>query len=163
MGAAEPFAVVPDRRKSRAGDDGELAGGSGISHANAAADTAAGRPASAGRCDDGRPKARHPKALDPKARYAKGGGRSSPDGFTADSAGSAAAVAERAEANGGGPKLNAGESSPRDCSAALLAGVSRSGSASIGVAAARCPYGVGRQRGHAVRDGGVRAPGGPRP
>src|SRR5947209_10983554 len=30
------FAVRPDRRKARAGDDGESAGGSGISHAKAA-------------------------------------------------------------------------------------------------------------------------------
>jgi hypothetical protein len=30
------FAARPDRRKARAGDDGESAGGSGISHANAA-------------------------------------------------------------------------------------------------------------------------------
>jgi hypothetical protein len=30
------FAVKPDRRKARAGDDGESAGGSGISHAKAA-------------------------------------------------------------------------------------------------------------------------------
>ncbi len=61
-GAAEPFPVVPDRRNVRAGDDGELGGGSGISHANAAGDTDGGSADVGGAPDEGRPKARHPTA-----------------------------------------------------------------------------------------------------
>src|ERR1700729_877882 len=38
--AGDPFKDRPERRNARAGDDGELAGGSGISHANAAGETA---------------------------------------------------------------------------------------------------------------------------
>ena len=62
---------------------------------------------------------------------------SAPHGFAADSAGSAAAVAGRAGADGGRSKLNADESnadesSAGDCSATLLADVSRSGSGSFG-------------------------------
>ena len=57
---------------------------------------------------------------------------SAPDGFVPDSAGSAAAVAGSAGADGGGLKLNADESSPGGCSATLLAEVSRSWSGSFG-------------------------------
>src|SRR6201987_2516594 len=47
-GGGEFLADVPDRRNARAGDDGECAGGSGISHANAAGE-AGGRSACGGR------------------------------------------------------------------------------------------------------------------
>src|SRR5690348_7641964 len=40
VGGGDFLADVPDRRNARAGDDGECAGGSGISHANAAGETA---------------------------------------------------------------------------------------------------------------------------
>src|SRR5947207_1585332 len=39
VGGGDLLADVPDRRNARAGDDGECAGGSGISHANAAGET----------------------------------------------------------------------------------------------------------------------------
>src|SRR6476469_11203968 len=42
VGGGEFLADVPDRRNARAGDDGECAGGSGISHANAAGETDGG-------------------------------------------------------------------------------------------------------------------------
>jgi hypothetical protein len=136
LGAAEPCSVVPDRRNVRAGDDGELGGGSGMSHANAAAETDGGWDGVAETLGDGRPEGAvlEGAALEgpvPKGAVREGavGQASSPDGFAVDSAGSAAAVAG---ADGGAPKLNAGESSTEDCSAALLGGVSRSGSAPVG-------------------------------
>ena len=39
VGGGDFLADVPDRRNARAGEDGECAGGSGISHANAAGET----------------------------------------------------------------------------------------------------------------------------
>jgi hypothetical protein len=42
LGAGGSFAVEPDRRNVRAGEDRELGGGSGISHANAAGERAGG-------------------------------------------------------------------------------------------------------------------------
>jgi hypothetical protein len=42
LGVAEPSAFPPPLKKVRAADDGELGGGSGISHANAAGETAGG-------------------------------------------------------------------------------------------------------------------------
>jgi hypothetical protein len=140
LGAAEPCSVVPARRNVRAGDDGELGGGSGISHANAAAETDGGSAGVAETLGDGRPEGAvlegavlEGAVLEgpvPKGAVPEGaaGQASSPDGFAADSAGSAAAVAD---ADGGAPKLNAGESSTEDC-LALLGGVSRSASAPVG-------------------------------
>src|SRR6266576_7114863 len=52
VGGGDFLADVPDRRNVRAGDDGECAGGSGISHANAAAETDGGS-ACAGRSPAG--------------------------------------------------------------------------------------------------------------
>ena len=60
MGATESFPVVPDRRNVRAGDDGELGGGSGISHANAAGETDGGSAGTVGTLDDGRPEGTAP-------------------------------------------------------------------------------------------------------
>ena len=133
LGAAEPCSVVPDRRNVRAGDDGELGGGSGISHANAAAETDGGSAGVAETLGDGRSEGAVPEGPVPKGAVREGavGQASSPDGFAADSAGSAAAVADRADADGGASKLNAGESSTEDC-LALLGGVFRSASAAVG-------------------------------
>ena len=139
LGAAEPCSVVPDRRNVRAGDDGELGGGSGISHANAAAETDGGSAGVAETLGDGRSEGAVLEGAVLEGPAPKGavreeaaGQASSPDGFAADPAGSAAAVADRADADGGGSKLNAGESSTEDCSAALLGGVFRSASAAVG-------------------------------
>ena len=66
-GAAEPFPVVPDRRNVRAGDDGELGGGSGISHANAAGDTDGGSADAGGAPDEGRPEGAAPDGPGSKA------------------------------------------------------------------------------------------------
>ena len=60
MGATESFPVVPDRRNVRAGDDGELGGGSGISHANAAGETDGGSAGAGGTLDDVRPEGAAP-------------------------------------------------------------------------------------------------------
>ncbi len=119
MGASEPFADVPDRRNVRAGDDGESAGGSGISHANAAGETDGGSAdAGDGTLEGGRPEGTAPDDAAPDDA-APDDGRpegtvlegevSAPDGFVPDSAGSAAAVVGWAGA-GGGLKLNADES-----------------------------------------------------
>src|ERR1700738_2737261 len=48
LGAAGRLPVVPVRRKVRAGDDRELGGGSGISHANAAGETDGGSAGAGG-------------------------------------------------------------------------------------------------------------------
>src|SRR5258705_13760406 len=68
FGAGEFLADVPDRRNVRAGDDGERGGGSRISHANAAGETACGSP---------RPGRRPAGAGDPAARGAPEATRSS--------------------------------------------------------------------------------------
>ena len=96
LGAAEPCSVVPDRRNVRAGDDGELGGGSGISHANAAGETDGGSAGVAETLGDGRSEGAVLEGPVPKGAVREGavGQASSPDGFAADSAGSAAAVAE---------------------------------------------------------------------
>jgi len=112
LGAAELFADVPDRRNVRAGDDGESAGGSDISHANAAAETDGGSAgASGGALEGRRPDDTVPNDAVPDDGRPDGtvleGEVSAPDGFVPDSAGSAAAVAASA---GGGLKLNADES-----------------------------------------------------
>ena len=137
MGAAEPFPVVPDRRNVRAGDDGELGGGSGISHANAAGDTAGGSAGAGATLGDGRPEGPGPvpegAGSEGAVREGARGEASPPDGGTADSAGPAAAVAERVWANGGDPKLYAGESSTGACSPAWLDGASRSGAGPFGL------------------------------
>jgi hypothetical protein len=120
-----------------------LGGGSGISHANAAAETDGGSAGVAETLGDGRSEGAvlegavlEGAVLEgpvPKGAVREGavGQASSPDGFAADSAGSAAAVADRADADGGASKLNAGESSTEDC-LALLGGVFRSASAAVG-------------------------------
>src|SRR5271165_924959 len=104
--AADPIAVVPDRRNVRADDDGELGGGSGISNANAAGDTDGGSAGAGGTVADGRPEGPGPEGTVPDDPMPEdpgpeGAGRagavgtgavgdaSSPDGSTADSAGSA--------------------------------------------------------------------------
>src|SRR6516225_5012824 len=97
-------AAAPDRRNARAGDDGEWGGGSGISHANAAGET---EGASAGDELAGRGR---PDGMVPEDAAGDG----PLDGFAAGSAGSATVwspVADQTEADGSGPKLNAGESS----------------------------------------------------
>ena len=55
LGAGGSFAVEPDRRNARAGEDRELGGGSGISHANAAGDRVGGSADAGGTLDDRRP------------------------------------------------------------------------------------------------------------
>src|SRR5580704_16048926 len=86
LGAAGFLVVVPDRRNVRAGDDGELGGGSGISHANAAGETDGGSPGAGGTLGDGRPEAPAPEDA---VRADAGVQTSSTVGFAADSAGSA--------------------------------------------------------------------------
>src|SRR5271165_2181902 len=139
--AAASFPVVPDRRKDRAGDDGESGGGSGggsgISHANAADDTDGGSAGAGGTLDDGRPEGAAPEDSTPEDPTPEDAERektlgektlgeaSSSNGFPADPAGSAVA--------GAGSKLNAGGSATGDCSPALLAVVSLSGSFPFGL------------------------------
>jgi hypothetical protein len=145
-GAAESFADVPDRGNVRAGDVGGSAGASGIAHANAAGETDDGSAGAEETLDDGRPEDAVPEDAPPDDPGLGGtvreGEVAAPHGFAADSAGSAAAAAGRAGADGGRSKLNADESnadesnidesSAGDCSATLLADVSRSGSGSFG-------------------------------
>jgi hypothetical protein len=111
LGATEPFEDVPDRRNVRAGDDRELAGGSAISHANAAAETDGGSAGALGVLDDERPDGAVLEGLVLEGAVREA---SSPDGFTPDAAGSAAAVAGRVGADGGVPKLNTGAASAGD-------------------------------------------------
>ena len=120
----------------------------------------AGRPApaGAGRRAPRRPGTQRPSARRPRRRRARLEGAvreaSSPDGFTADSAGSAAAVTGPAEAEGDAPKLNADESSTGVCASTLLADVSQSGTGPVG-RMRTAPMVSAGQRGYAVRDGGV--------
>jgi len=115
---AAPLTVRADRRKFRVGDDGELADGSGISHANAAGETddesGDGRPGGtvpdeAG-ADDPSPQGPDPDDLTPEGAAAVG---SPPDGFAGSGPlrpGEAGAEDENG-AEGRGPKFPAGESS----------------------------------------------------
>jgi hypothetical protein len=139
LGAGGSFAAEPDRRNARAGEDRELGGGSGISHANAAGERADGSADTGGnaggtlddRCPEGtvsnEPEPDEPEPDEPEPDEPEPEGAldeaSSSDGFAADSAGSVA-WAVRAD----GSKLNAGESSKGDGSLAWLSGLSRSGS-----------------------------------
>ena len=133
LGAGGSFAVEPDRRNARAGEDRELGGGSGISHANAAGERAGGSADTGGeaggtlddRCPEGTV-SDDPGPDDPGPEGALDEASSS-DGFAADSAGSVAVQAAGA-VRADGSELNAGESSKRDGSLAWLSGVSRSGS-----------------------------------
>src|SRR5436189_5451500 len=70
VGGGDFLAEVPDRRNVRAGDEGECAGGSGISHANAAVETDGGPAEPVG-------------AAEPADEGAPGATRSSLPGFTA--------------------------------------------------------------------------------
>jgi hypothetical protein len=132
LGAGGSFAVEPDRRNARAGEDRELGGGSGISHANAAGERADGSADAGGNAggtlDDRCPEGIVPDGPGPEGALDEA---SSSDGFAADSAGSVAVQAAGA-VRAGGSKLNAGESSKGDGSLAWLSGVSRSGSGPFG-------------------------------
>jgi hypothetical protein len=115
LGAAGRLPVVPARRKVRAGDDRELGGGSGISHAKAAGETDGGSADAGGVLDGGRPDSDdgRPGGMVPEGAVGDG----SPSGLAAYSAGSAAvrsSAASRTGGDGGRPKLNAGESPARD-------------------------------------------------
>jgi hypothetical protein len=156
LGAAGPFEAEPrkdkpDRRNVRAGDDGELAGGSGISQANAAGETDGVSADVGGTLDDARPEGpgrpeglaaegavpsapgpegAGPDGLRPEGAGREGAGRegavadaSAPDGFAADPAGSGADVAGA----DGAPELNADVPAAEGCSPTWLAGFSRSG------------------------------------
>lgn len=91
------------------------------------------RPGVAETLGDGRPEGAVLEGPVPAGGVREGAaGQASPDGSAADSAGSAAAVTGRADADGGASKLNAGEPSTEDCSAALPGGASRSASAPVG-------------------------------
>jgi hypothetical protein len=129
LGAGGSFAVEPDRRNARAGEDRELGGGSGISHANAAGERAGGSADADGTLDDRRPEGTvsdDPGRDDPGPEGALDEAASF-DGFAADSAGSVAVQAAGA-VRADGSKLNADESEEGDGSLAWLSGVSRSGS-----------------------------------
>ena len=159
LGAAEPCSVVPDRRNVRAGDDGELGGGSGISHANAAGETDGGSAGVAETLGDGRPEGAvlEGAVLEgavPKGAVREGaaGQASSPDGFAADSAGYGRGRPGRRGRRG----LEAERG--RVIDGGLLGLARRRLPVHVRPrrpTAARCSYGVGWQRGYAVRYGSV--------
>jgi hypothetical protein len=105
--AAAPRMVRPDRRKFRAGDDVELDGGSGMSQANEAGETA-GETAGDGRRPGGTvAEEAGPDDLTPEGAAPSGEvGGSPPDGLAASAAVRPAAIG----ADGPDPKLAAGES-----------------------------------------------------
>jgi len=128
LGAGGSFTVEPDRRNARAGEDRELGGGSGISHANAAGERAGGSADTGGALDDRCPEGTVSDDPGPEGALDEA---SSSDGFAADSAGSVA-VQAAGPVRADGSKLNAGESSKGDGSLAWLSRVSRSGSGPFG-------------------------------
>ena len=156
LGAAEPFADVPDRGNVRAGDDGDRP----AQPVRRASPTRTrpwkrtpGRPAPTEHLTTGAPKTRHPKTLGPEAQYAKARcqhptasrriprdqrrpGRAGRGGWRQ-------VEAERRRVIGG--KL-LGDLARRRLPVRVR---------TLRPAAARGPYGVRGQRGHAVGDGGV--------
>jgi hypothetical protein len=84
------FAVTPERRKARAGDDGEFGGGSGISQAKAAGGTDDASGTEADEPESNERGADDAVADDPGPDVASAAGTgagASPAVFTADSAG----------------------------------------------------------------------------
>jgi hypothetical protein len=113
LGVVEPSAFPAPLRNVRAADDGELGGGSGISHANAAGETAGGS------VPDG-------AAPDGTAPDGKVGDEPAVDGVREDSAVPPrvqSSVADETEADAGRLVANGGES-PREWSPASVSGAS---------------------------------------